>query len=127
MFTRHDLRCGSCGSVQEELFSGDPPKCSCGGERTITFQGWPNRRYDNFTPVTLDGRRFESRAELDGYRKEVAENMCVPVDRVVVEDNSPQDRGRRADEAMQRHVDKIRRAGYDSLEQWKNRERPGRK
>ena len=67
----HDLRCLSCGSIEEDVIcdSGSYPKCECGGARTWV----PARVNTDITggPVyykSLD-REFDSRSSLRSFLK----------------------------------------------------------
>jgi hypothetical protein len=89
---------------------------------TITWE-FPSTRItdaEGFVPVDIEGVHYGTREALNARKKELAHNLGVSVEQIHIEGNGRRERNARADDAGQRHVDGLRRSGYDE-QSWNQR------
>jgi len=110
----HDFYCTPCGTINTDEYisaanaaSETYPTCpDCNGGMRITFNKWAQvtTRVDNYTPVTLGGVRYETKAELDAFlaaqRRETGQDIELTGD-------SPRSRASRLEENAQMQLNKI--------------------
>jgi len=100
--------CGRCMKV----LPSDVQECDCGGTRVpLTRRGEKkhSRKFDLFTPFTLEGEKFDTKAQWDAHRQKIADIHCVSPSDVVLQDNSPRDRERRYEESQHARYEKLSR------------------
>lgn len=123
----HDLRCQSCGYLEQDALlrdlSGDTRPCDkCAGTMHITFEFAGRRTLpaDGFVPFDLDGVHYGTREEWHARRAQMARNMDEDPANIQVVANDRRGREQRYEEAQQRHINNLRSKGMD-LKEWRER------
>lgn len=100
--------CGRC----MKMLPSDVQECDCGGTRVpLTYREGKehSRKFDLFTPFTLEGTKFDTKAQWDAHRQKIADIHCVSPADVVLQDNSLRDRERRYEDAQHERYKKLTR------------------
>lgn len=127
----HDFYCsadkGGCGTIIQDEYisaanvsSGTYPACpSCQKELRIAFGNWAKvtGRVDGYTPVTLGGVCYETKAELDAFlakqRRETGEDIELTGDSV-------RQRAARLEENAQMQLNRIANCSHRGAD-WQQR------
>lgn len=120
----HDLRCGSCGAVERDVFvstdSAEPASdCGCGGSRSVCYlppEG-RSRRADAFATVTIGGVTYSDRASFDAFRVKYEADNGTPLELV---SRSRQGDVAEAEERLTSNLERIRGLGHRG-EAWQER------
>lgn len=102
---RHVPHCGNCHA----RVSADTLRCDCGSRLILGVPDKHSRKFDLFTPFTLEGTKFDTKAQWDAHRQKIADIHCVSPADVVLQDNSLRDRERRYEDAQHERYKKLTR------------------
>ena len=123
----HDMKCRECSTVEHDVIlrgASDVKPCvnpECPGTMHITWEFSSGRigSYDGFKPFDLEGVHYGTKEQWDTRRNQIARNLGEEPGNIQIVTNA--DKHARADDAMQRHEDNLKRRGMDP-QQWRERQ-----